>query len=430
MKLTVRKGPLDGRIMIPGSKSHTVRALVIASLAGGTSRIVEPLDSADTRACLDACRALGAGITEATDADAGLRRWQVEGTSGSPAVPENVVDVRNSGTSLYVLLSTAALVDGYTVFTGDAQIRRRGAAPLLQSLRDLGAEAFSTRPGGCAPLVVRGRMKGGRTRIECPTSQYLTSLLINCPLASGRSEIDVPLLYERPYVEMTCRWLADEDISIDAAEDFSHIAIEGGQSYPAFTKRIPADFSSATFFLVAAAITGATVFLEGLDMDDTQGDKAVVGMLADMGCRVEAAPDGVRITGGALRGRELDLNATPDALPAMAVAGCFARGETRIVNVAQARLKETDRIATMSAELRKMGASVEERPDGLIVRESRLKGAPVHGWDDHRVVMALAVAGMAAEGDTTIDTAEAMSVTFPTFVDLMAALGADIGLHE
>lgn len=425
MEAIVRKSTLGGRVRIPGSKSHTVRALTIGLLAEGTSTIVEPLESSDTRACFEACTALGARIEDETG-PGGLRRWLVAGAGGAPKVPENVIDTRNSGTTLYVLLATAALIDGYTVFTGDEQIRARTAGPLLSALRDLGATAFSTRPGGCAPIVIGGPMTGGRTRIECPTSQYLTSLLINCPLARGDSDIEVPLLNERPYVEMTCRWLQEQAIEFTADPGFRRVRIPGRQHYHAFEKRIPADFSSATFFLVAAAVTGATVFLEGLDMTDSQGDKAVVDMLRRMGCRVDVEPDGLAVTGGELTGGEFDLNATPDALPAMAVAGCFARGETRLVNVPQARMKETDRIATMTSELRKMGADITERPDGLVVRESRLRGARVHGWKDHRVVMSLAVAGLACEGETTIETAEAVAVTFPAFADLMRHLGARI----
>ena len=159
-------------------------------------------------------------------------------------------------------------------------------------------------------------------------------------------------------------------------------------------------------------------------MDDEQGDKAVVTHIQSMGAEVTVGDSDVRVRRGSLQGCEFDLNATPDALPAMAVAACVAEGETRLVNVAQARVKETDRIAVMAAELRKMGASIDERPDGLVIRGGRLRGAEVEGHDDHRVVMALAVAGLAAEGTTIIHGAECAAVTFPNFVQLMTGLGA------
>jgi 3-phosphoshikimate 1-carboxyvinyltransferase len=195
-------------------------------------------------------------------------------------------------------------------------------------------------------------------------------------------------------------------------------------------RTIPADFSSATFFLVAAAITGGRVTLRGLDMSDTQGDKAVIAMLEEMGARVTHSADGVTLEGGSLNGREFDLNATPDALPAMAVAGVCAMGETRLVNVPQARLKETDRIRVMYEELTKMGARIEELHDGLVIRNSTLRGAVVDGRHDHRVVMALSVAGLAAKGLTEIETAESAAVTFPNYLELMQTLGADVSLSD
>jgi len=418
VKLVVESSALGGTVRVPGSKSHTIRALVIATLAEGTSEIYEPLDSLDTQACVRVCRGLGARLTLGDD-------WLVAGTGGNLACPDDVLDVANSGTTLYVTLGTAALGRGWSVFTGDDQIRSRSAGPLLDALRALGAEAISTRGTGCAPLLVRGPLKGGRVAIECPTSQYLTSLLINCPLAEGDTEIEVLELNEQPYVAMTLGWLASQGIRYER-EGFRRFRLYGGQSYRAFQREIPGDFSSATFFLCAAAVTGSEVTLLGLDRQDTQGDKAVVDMLAAMGAGVEWVPGGLRIRGRELRGGEFDLNATPDALPAMAVTGCFARGETRLVNVPQARIKETDRLKVMREELTKMGAKVEELPDGLVIQGGALQGAVVDGRGDHRVVMALAVAGLGAAGRTEVSTAEAAAVTFPSFVELMGALGARI----
>ncbi len=189
--------------------------------------------------------------------------------------------------------------------------------------------------------------------------------------------------------------------------------------------------SSATFFLVAAALTGSQVLLRGLDMNDTQGDRAVVGMLEEMGCQVRADSDGVRIRGPEhLRGATFDLNATPDALPAMAVAGAAAEGQTRLINVPQARIKETDRIRVMAQELAKLSIRTTELSDGLIVEGGRLRGAAADGHGDHRVVMALAVAGLAAEGETTVAGAEAAAITFPDFAPLMQQLGGDVSLRS
>lgn len=267
--------------------------------------------------------------------------------------------------------------------------------------------------------MIRGPLKGGRTRIECPTSQYLSALLLAAPLAGGDTEIEVPLLHERPYVDITLSWMDRLDIRYER-DGYSRFFIPGGQRYPAFERELPGDFSSATFFLCAAAITGSELLLTGLDMNDPQGDKAVTGILQQMGCNIENVPEGIRVRGRLLEGGSFDLNALPDSLPALAVTACFARGETRLLNVPQAREKETDRIRVMREELTKMGADIEELPDGLIIKgKPGLHGATVSSWNDHRIAMALSIAGLAAEGRTEITGAECAAVTFPGFYELL-----------
>jgi len=407
---------LKGSLRIPASKSHTIRALLIASLASGKSRIRYPLYSSDTLSCLEACRRLGARIEDRDDG------WEV-----LEPIPRNTggavtIDVGNSGTSLYLLTAVAAALGTKVQFDGDEQIRRRSAENLLNSLTDLGALVEST--GGCAPYSVQGPLKSGETSIECPTSQYLSALLLAAPLLTSPDDsilIRVPLLLEQPYAEMTLRWMKERGI-IWEQQGMKEFLIRGGQHYTPFDLPIPADFSSATFFFCAAAITGSTLILEGLDMNDSQGDKEVLPLLEKMGCTVTHQKDGIQISGGPLTGTTLDLNDMPDALPALSVTACFAKGETRIVNVPQARMKETDRIAVMTSELRKMGASIEETPDGMIIRGSELTGTGVKGHGDHRVVMSLALASLGALGNTTIDTAEAVDITYPGFFEQLNAL--------
>jgi 3-phosphoshikimate 1-carboxyvinyltransferase len=426
VRFRIQQGKLSGEVLIPGSKSHTIRGLILGLLACGRSRLLRPLASDDTQSCVAFCRALGGRVD--TDDTA---CWTVEGTAGHPVAPPEPVDVGNSGTTLYLGMGVAALCRGPVQLTGDNQTRRRPAGPLLEALAALGATARSLAGNGCAPLVVGGGLKGGSVSIECPTSQYMSSLLICCPLASGDCDITATLLNEKPYVRMTCRWLDELGVRYHASQDMQRFRLPGGQCWQGFEKAIPADFSSATFFFVAAAITGSELLLRGLDMSDTQGDKAVVDMLQQMGCHVETEHDGLRIRGPKrLKGGIFDLNATPDALPAMAVAGAVAEGETRLLNVPQARLKETDRIAGMAEELRKMGAHVEELPDGLVIRGGRLKGATVDGRGDHRIIMALTVAGLAASGETTVSTAERAAITFPQFRQLMLNAGARLAVQE
>jgi 3-phosphoshikimate 1-carboxyvinyltransferase len=419
LKIISERSILRGEVPIPTSKSHTIRAVTLSTLAHGKSTIRHPLVSSDCLAAVGAGRLFGAKI------DIG-DSWEVEGVGGRPHVPENVVDVKNSGTTLNFFMGTAALVEGTTVLTGDEQIVRRPVEPLIEALRGLGGGAFSTRDNGLPPVVVKGRIRGGKTRFRGIVSQYASSLLIHCPLVEKNSELEIYDVHEKPYIQMTLGWLDKQGIRYEASEDLTHFKIYGGQSYHGQNVTVPGDFSSATFFLVAGAIINGDITLLGLDMKDLQGDKQVVSYLKEMGAEIHFERGGIRIRGGSLKGVELDLGDTPDALPAMAVAGCFAGGKTIIRNVANARLKETDRISVMAQELGRLGARVEELPDGLMIHESSLRGCPVKGYGDHRVVMALAVAGLAIPGRTEVDTAESVQVTFPNFVELMQTVGAKI----
>ncbi|MCL2025767.1 MAG: 3-phosphoshikimate 1-carboxyvinyltransferase [Leptospirales bacterium] len=419
MKFKVKKSTLSGSIAIPASKSHTIRALAFALLADGESVIEHPLVSADTESCISMVEGLGATVVKEESL------WRVTGTGGFIPAPNDVIDVGNSGTSLYIGIGLASLANGWSVLTGDPQIRSRPTQNLLTAINHLGGEAFSTRGNGSPPIAIRGPIVGGGTVLEASTSQYLTSLLIALPCAPRDSVIDVVKLNEQPYVDMTFSWLEKLGIKCEN-RDYRQFIIKGGQKYYPFREAIPADFSSAVFFMAAAAITNSELVLEGLDYNDSQGDREVAGILKKMGADVNIEGRRTTIKGKKLAGGVFDLNGIPDALPALAVTACFAEGETRLVNVPQARLKETDRISVMCAELKKLGADVMELPDGLIIKGSKLKGGAVSGHFDHRVVMALAVAGLACEGELVVDTAEASRITFPDFFDLMKIIGATI----
>jgi len=424
MDLIVEKSVLKGQVTIPGSKSHTIRAVMIASLADGSSTIRAPLASEDTLSAVRCCRGLGAMI-DTNQADA----WQVEGTGGQIATPQDPLDAGNSGTTLNLAMGLAALGRPGQVIelTGDEQVRRRPVGPLIESLRQLGASVESVKGNGCPPVRVSGGLTGGRTRIACPTSQYLSSLLLACPLAQGDSDIEITLLNEPDYVRMTMDWLDGQGITYEHKQ-MHRFHIQGGQSYRPFDATIPADFSSATFFLCGAALLpGSDVVIAGLDFSDSQPDKAVVDYLRQMGADIAVEANGIRVRASDLQGTTIDMNRTPDALPAMAVTAVFAHGPTQLVNVPQARTKETDRIACMAKELRKFGAVAEELADGLVIHPTqRLRSAQVDGHGDHRIVMALSLAGMAIDGGMRIRGAEAINVTFPTFLEMMSDLGASM----
>ena len=424
MKLHASQSRLKGTVAIPASKSHTIRAVAIASLAKGQSFIRNPLISDDAGSAVNCYSLLGAK-TDCSDKNC----WKITGTSGDIKVPDKIIDVGNSGTTLRLAVGSAALVSkGHKInFTGDAQIQTRPLKPLLDSLNDLGAKAKSLKGNGSAPAEIEGQLIGGKTTIECFTSQYLSSLLLAAPLGQKDTEIIVPLLNEPDYAKITLDWLDWQGIKYEN-QNMRRFIVKGGQHYKAFDRQIPADFSSATFFLCAAAFLDADITITRLDFSDSQPDKAVVDYLKQMGAKIEITSAGVHIKTSQLKGIEIDMNRTPDALPAMAVTAAFAEGTTKFLNVPQARKKETDRIKCMAEELSKLGVKVEELPDGLIVHHSKLKAAHLDGRGDHRIVMALSLAAMALDEPCTIDTAEAMNVTFPDFVKLMKQLGANINL--
>jgi len=411
---------LQGRIAIPASKSHTIRAVLMASLAEGTSILHRPLISDDTRAAINACKALGARISEFDD------RIEITGFGAAPAQPAQALNMLNSGTSTNLTLGLLAALGVQADVTGDASLQSRPVESQTDALQKLGCSINFHGQKGCPPLSISGRMSGGSVVLDASkSSQYVSSLLIACPLALCDTEIIVENPSELPYIDLTLAWLDEQKIQY-TREGYTRFVVPGSQSYRSFEKTIPADWSSAAFPLCAAALTKSDVSLEGLDMNDTQGDKAIVDYLRQMGANITEESKGIRVQGHALKGCTLDINATPDALPALAVLGCCAEGRTTLTNVAQARVKETDRITVMAQELSAMGARITERPDGLVIDTSYLFGINVHGHHDHRVVMALAIAGLHATGTTTIDTAEAVAVTYPTFVESMQQLGARI----
>jgi 3-phosphoshikimate 1-carboxyvinyltransferase len=415
LKLISRKSTLKGEILIPSSKSHTIRAVAIATMADGISTLHNPLKSADTYSSIRAAQEFGAKVKEEET------RWIIEGIAGKISPAACFVDVANSGTSLRIFTALAALASHRIGFDGDNSVRKRPMAPLLYALKRLGAivEPQNER----CPFTINGPIQGGKTRVDGLSSQFLTALLFATPLINGDTEIEVENLHEKPYIEITLDWLRRQNIQFEH-KGLDWFAIKGNQQYKAFERQIPADFSSATFALCAAAVTDSEILIKGLDFTDHQGDKMVFEHLKMMGVKMQQAKDGLWVKGGELTGIEIDMNATPDALPALAVVGCFAQGKTKLLNVAQARLKECDRISAIATELTKMGGKIQELKDGLIIEQSVLHGTQVHGYEDHRMVMALAIAGLGVPGETTVDTSEAIKITYPSFVEDMSRIGA------
>ena len=427
MKARVRRSGLKGEINAPPSKSYTHRAIAIAALAK-RSEIQYPLISDDTKATINAASSLGATI-EVEQA----RKITVKGTDGRPRTPEDVLNAENSGTTLRFFTAISSLCEGAAVLTGDASLRKRPNLPLLRSLNELGSEAFSTKGDGTAPIVVKGRLKGGETTIDASiSSQFISALLIACPFAEKDTYITANNLASVPYVEVTIEVLEKAGIEVifsHSATDYS-FHVEGGQSYelPRFT--VPGDFSSASYPLAAAVISDSKVKMLNL-FPSAQGDSRIVAILKEMGADirwdVESGIVAVKGAKGTLKGIQVDMRANPDLVPTVAVLAAVADGSTEITGVSHLRYKETDRLKLITEELKKMGAGIEEKEDGLRIEgKKELKAAKVHSHDDHRLAMALTIAALYAPGETVIENVECAKISYPSFFNDMLELGADI----
>lgn len=416
----------NGRIIPPSSKSQSVRGMMFALLAKGTSTLYHPLASDDMEDAIRVCRALGAQVQVQAD-------QLMLHSAGLPLASDaSSLYTGNSGiTTRFILpiLGLRSLSDRPIRLDCGDQMRARPIHALIQALRSLGMTIHYESHPNQLPVSISGSLQGGTAEVEGITSQYLSALLIALPCAEKDSVMVVRHLHERPYVQMTLDWLTKHQINYTHEQKGSqdYFYITGKQRYAPFQTEIAGDFSSASYLIAAAVMMPGVVELQGLTMQDPQGDKQLVTILQAMGADIAIQPSGLCIRGGKpLKGISVDANAIPDLLPTLAVIGTYAEGQLDIRNVPQARLKETDRIHSMSEGLQRLGAKVEEFSDGLTVYQSQLKGGSLKGYEDHRTVMALAVAGMLAKEAIVIDTAEAIHKTFPNFVETMNTLGANM----
>lgn len=426
MRAIIKKSKLSGEVLAPPSKSYTHRAVVLASLSR-ESEIENPLIARDTRATIRACEKIGAEI----EFDEERNVLKVRGVESSPSLPDDVINAENSGTTLRFFTGICSTIPGISVLTGDDSLRKRPNTPLINALNELGAKVISTKGDGTAPLIVEGKLKGGSTSISGEvSSQFLSSLLISTPLAEESSEIEVTSrIASRPYVDMTLEMLSLAKVKVEEREN--RFIIPGAQSFE-FPEsfRVPGDFSSASFIICGAAITQSSVRVGNLE-PSRQGDSAIIDILLDMGGNIEWDVEEriVRVYPSELQGIEIDASDIPDLVPVLAVVGTCAEGETVLHNVGRLRYKESDRLEAISSELRKMGAEIEVEGNTLIVRKSKLYGAHVYGHRDHRIVMALAIAGLVAEGETVIEGAEVVDVSYPNFFYDLYDIGARLKLE-
>ena len=423
--LRVKPSKLSGKVVAPPSKSYTHRAFAAVALARGESRISNPLLALDTEATVDAARILGAQITERE------KVWHAIGTEGRLRPSSDLIDVKNSGTTLRIFSAIASLSPKPVRLTGDASILARPMGSLVDALSKLGAGARCEGPRGRPPVVVGGGLRGGEVEVSgAISSQFISALLFACPYAREDVELHVTELRSRPYVQMTLEVLELAGAGIKRSPDLLEFTIPGRQVFKPIELTIPGDFSSAAFVLAAGALAGEEVAVDNLDPRGVQADKRIVDLLREFGASVRVRGKSVLVSGAErLSGIEADCGDIPDLVPVLAVLGSVADGRTRLVNIPHLRYKETDRLRVLRVELNKLGAEVEELPGELKIRGvKQLKGASVSSYGDHRMAMALAVAGLVARGETAVEGAESVAVSYPNFVNDMRKLGAEMEL--
>jgi 3-phosphoshikimate 1-carboxyvinyltransferase len=407
---------MEGIVKAPPSKSYTHRAFLMAFLADDISTIKDPLYSEDTLASLNSCRALGSVVKEYDD------HCIIRGVEGKPETPSDVLDLKNSGTTLRILTSIASLAEGYTVLTGDRSLRTRPMQDLLDALLPLGVNVFSTRDNGKPPIIVKGGIDGGKSYINGNvSSQFISSIIMASPYAETPVDLHVKGEFiSKPYVDMTLDLMGKFKVEVDYERTEKSFHIEP-QTYRSLDYTIEGDYSSASYIIAAASSLNSDVTIQNLMKDSKQGDKLILDIVKEMGSEVKIKNNEVEIHGhGRLDGIEVNLQNAPDLLPTVAALGAMADGTTHISGVEHARYKETDRIHTCAMELSKLGVSVFEENDGLIIRGG-VHGGVVNSHMDHRLAMAFYIIGLKV-GDLVIEDASAYNVSFPEYPKIMQNL--------
>lgn len=399
---------------VPGSKSITNRALVLAALAEGESTLDGVLHSDDTRHMRSALTALGVEIE-----DSGSTSLLVRGGRGRLRAPKEPLFVGNSGTTVRFLAALACLVPGAVTLVGDEAMARRPLQDLVDGLRQLGVRIDCET--GCPPLTIHGgRLPGGALSMRGDrSSQYFSALLMAAVLAEGAVTVDITgTLVSRPYVDITRRMIEDFGGVVETTERGFHVP--SNATYRARAYRIEPDASSASYPFALAAVTGGTITVPGLGSKALQGDYGFLDVLAKLGAKVEKGETSSSVVGtGALRGIAVDMHDISDTVMTLAAVAPVLSGETRISNVANIRIKETDRLMATVQELRRLGQAVSHGDDWLSVEPSPISPATIHCYSDHRMAMSFAVLG-AAVGGVGIEDPACVAKTYPGFWDDLA----------
>ncbi|MBV8986361.1 MAG: 3-phosphoshikimate 1-carboxyvinyltransferase [Acidimicrobiia bacterium] len=406
--------PPDSIVRVPGSKSITNRALLSASMADGTSVLRGALAADDTDAMAGAVSALGASV------DRSGTTWTVVGTGGVAPTGGTTVDARQAGTVARFVPAVAAATGGTVRVDAAPQMRSRPMGPLIDALRQLGAAVEEDGAAGHLPIVVKGPFSNSHAELPGnASSQFLSGLLLAGPLVAGGVEIHLTSeLVSRPYALMTASVMAAFGATAEVSDEVCRVAPGG---YRAGDYSIEPDASAASYFFAAAAITGGRVRVEGLGRASMQGDMAFLDVLARMGASVDVGNDSSVVTGGSLKGIDVDLADLSDTAPTLAVVAAVADSPTRVRGIGFVRGKESDRIGAVVEELRRCGVDAAEEDDGFTVRPGGVHGAVVDPHDDHRLAMAFAVLGLRVPGIDIADP-DCVAKTFPEFFDVLEGL--------
>lgn len=410
---------LSGELEPQPSKLHTQFASALALLAEGKSVIEHPLRVKDSYVMLQAAEAMGATVKRTQD------RWSIWGVDGNLKPAQNVIDAKNSGTALSLLTSIATLAPVITVLNGDTQLRSRSMPVLLRSLHRLGADVHSTKQDDSPPFVIfGGKLKGGMVQFGEVSARYLPAILLPCPYAEKRVELSFKQSQKNPQLELIFELMKKAGVEVSPRKKL----LIPNRSYRAFNFKVPQELAAAAAFIVAAAMTDSKLKLRGVK-SVTGRDVAFLDILRMAGLRMQASKKSFVVEGKQnLRAAKLDLFHVPELLPMIAVLACKAKGKTLIWNAGEARTMKSDRVSAISRELRRMGARVLEHHDGLLIQgATKLKGCEVDGHEDYAIIAALVVAGLLAEGETTIKNgAAALRTSCSRFISTFQELGADI----
>ena len=438
MKAVAKKSVLSGHITVPGSKSHTIRALILAAMADGTSHISNPLPSNDCLSTAAAVRKVGAEVDFGEGENSGV--WTVRGAGAGLHLPADQIDVGNSGSLMYFLCPVLSTLKGDCTFTGDESICRRPVNHLVDALCQLGANAKCINGGITPPFSFCGPIDVNKKLVtEGALSQYISGFMMAASRLNGTLEMELWNPKETPYLTMTKLWLESVGVPVKISDDFKKISVTGPVPFKAFDKTVPSDWEGVAFPLVAALISGSEITIDNVDGSGSQGDDKIVEVLQSVGADIEWLRDeeklivrgGKKLTTDSLPDKELrvEMSAFPDAICALAVAACFIEGKTVFTDIDICRKKETDRIVAMTSELTKLGAHIVDEGNQLVVYGDggkSLHGGEVESFKDHRIVMSLACLGLGlGDGESVVvNDAEWCSVTFPHFFEVMNEIGA------